>query len=84
MSDKYQAARAKRDAFLGEAGIQESIEKRTDLLLAQSRPVYRQQAREEVLKAACTHAPEFTKYHPDPSGNNDSWTECLVCGAVLY
>ena len=29
-------------------------------------------------QAVCKH--EKTTYHPDPSGNNDSYTECDVCG----
>jgi len=42
----------------------------------------------EALKATlreaqkkCTHP--HTTYHPDPSGNNDSYTECDICGAIL-
>ncbi len=27
----------------------------------------------------CTH--DETTYNPDPSGNNDSWHECVRCGA---
>lgn len=34
----------------------------------------------DIVKA-CPH--ESTEYHPDPSGNNDSWSECLVCGKTL-
>lgn len=33
------------------------------------------------LRKKCKH--EVTKYHPDASGNNDSWTECLICGTTL-
>lgn len=29
----------------------------------------------------CHH--ERTKQHPDPSGNNDSFTECLICGKEM-
>ena len=38
----------------------------------------------EVLRgyqAKCDHPK--TTYHPDPSGNNDSYTECDVCGMEL-
>ena len=30
------------------------------------------------LQKKCKH--EETVYHPDPSGNKDSWTECDICG----
>jgi hypothetical protein len=30
---------------------------------------------------SCQH--ELTTYYPDPSGNNDSYTECNICGAEL-
>lgn len=29
----------------------------------------------------CKH--EATKYYPDASGNNDSWTQCLICGGEV-
>jgi hypothetical protein len=29
----------------------------------------------------CDHP--VTTYHPDPSGNNDSYTECDVCGKEI-
>lgn len=29
------------------------------------------------LQKACKH--QLTTYHPDPSGNNDSWYECDIC-----
>lgn len=38
------------------------------------------ESRSEVQKR-CTHV--ITKRHPDASGNNDSWTECEICGVVL-
>ena len=45
-------------------------------------------ARREILRqnlraaqAVCEHPK--TTYHPDPSGNNDSYTECDVCGQEL-
>lgn len=34
-----------------------------------------------ALQSACSHL--RTTYHPDASGNNDSWTECLECGAPV-
>lgn len=33
------------------------------------------------LQKKCPH--RHTERHPDPSGNNDSWTECKDCGADL-
>ncbi len=33
------------------------------------------------VKKTCKH--ELTKYYPDASGNNDSWTECSICGTTL-
>jgi hypothetical protein len=33
------------------------------------------------LRAYCPHY--TTTYHPDPSGNNDSWRECDACGKEL-
>lgn len=38
------------------------------------------ESRSEVQKR-CAHV--ITKRHPDASGNNDSWTECEICGVVL-
>lgn len=35
----------------------------------------------EEVHNTCTHS--ATKYRPDASGNNDSSTECLICGADL-
>ena len=29
------------------------------------------------LQNECEHL--VRKYHPDPSGNNDSWTQCQIC-----
>lgn len=44
--------------------------------------------KKDALKASlreaqkqCKH--EKTTYHPDPSGNNDSYTECDYCGAEI-
>ncbi len=34
-----------------------------------------------IAQQQCKH--EKTTYHPDPSGNNDSYTECDVCGMEL-
>jgi len=34
-----------------------------------------------VLRARCPHLE--TIYHPDASGNNDSWDECNLCGKEL-
>ena len=39
---------------------------------------------ETIVKAkrqACKH--EKTYYQPDPSGNHDSTTECMLCGKIL-
>ena len=33
---------------------------------------------EYLFQDKCEH--EVTKYYPDPSGNNDSHTDCLICG----
>lgn len=33
------------------------------------------------LRQLCPH--DRTTYHPDPSGNSDSHTECDVCGASV-
>lgn len=35
-----------------------------------------------VIRNACPH--RKTKYWPDPSGNNDSEHECLVCGKSAH
>jgi DNA repair exonuclease SbcCD ATPase subunit len=35
-------------------------------------------AREAAIQKKCKHW--FVKFHPDPSGNNDSHEECQVCG----
>lgn len=35
----------------------------------------------EAIRVGCRH--EFTKYFPDASGNNDSFSECQVCGAEV-
>ena len=34
-----------------------------------------------AIQAACSH--QVTKFHPDPSGNSDSWTECILCGGSV-
>lgn len=34
-----------------------------------------------TLQGTCDH-PD-TQRHSDPSGNNDSWKECLICGKEL-
>jgi hypothetical protein len=36
---------------------------------------------EKELQKNCSHY-EFV-YHPDPSGNSDSYYECLICGKEL-
>lgn len=33
------------------------------------------------MQGMCKH--QDTTYHPDPSGNNDSYTECNICGKSL-
>lgn len=33
------------------------------------------------IQHMCKH--ELTEYYPDASGNNDSSTECLICGKEL-
>lgn len=38
-------------------------------------------AEEVAIQKSCAH--RFTKYYADPSGNNDSHTECLICGAEV-
>ncbi len=35
----------------------------------------------KTIRSQCTHF--VTKHHSDASGNNDSWDECLICGANL-
>lgn len=35
----------------------------------------------QSTKEECRH--ESTSYHPDPSGNNDSYYKCDICGAEL-
>jgi hypothetical protein len=36
---------------------------------------------DEDLAAVRTKCPHLeTTYHPDASGNNDSWSECDLCG----
>lgn len=38
----------------------------------------------EKRKAIVSRCPHLqVKYHPDASGNNDSWFECLLCGAEV-
>jgi hypothetical protein len=32
----------------------------------------------DEIRRSCNH--ELTTYHPDPSGNNDSYMECEICG----
>lgn len=39
--------------------------------------------KEELHDAQLTCKHEKTTYYPDPSGNNDSWTECNICGKEL-
>ncbi|KKK98382.1 hypothetical protein LCGC14_2643290 [marine sediment metagenome] len=34
-----------------------------------------------ALRTKCPHLE--TTYHPDASGNNDSWNECNLCGKEL-
>ncbi len=34
-----------------------------------------------TLRKKCTH--EETQYYGDPAGGNDSYTECLICGASI-
>lgn len=43
------------------------------------REILRQELR--AAQKICKH--EHTTYHPDPSGNNDSYTECDVCGKYI-
>lgn len=35
----------------------------------------------QEAQSKCEHPK--TTYHPDPSGNNDSYTECDVCGKEI-
>ena len=35
-------------------------------------------ATRKAIVDQCKHLHSI--YHPDPSGNNDSWDECVVCG----
>jgi len=55
--------------------------------LEQIRDTEKQEFREKMLdidkrltdiRNKCPHP--LTKYYPDASGNNDSTTECLICG----
>ena len=32
------------------------------------------------FQKTCEHPPKHVHYYPDPSGNNDSYNECAVCG----
>lgn len=34
-----------------------------------------------IAQKACSHP--IQKRHPDASGNNDSWDECLICGCEV-
>ena len=36
--------------------------------------------RNREYQKTCEHNREWTHYEPDPSGNNDSYTECRKCG----
>jgi hypothetical protein len=53
----------------------EALEKDFDA----KREFLRAELRKEQKK--CPHTK--TTYHPDPSGNNDSYSECDVCGIQL-
>ena len=35
----------------------------------------------QAIRKTCSH--KETKYHPDASGNNDSWRSCIECGAEV-
>lgn len=35
----------------------------------------------QAFQKMCKHP--LTNYYPDPSGNNDSYTECDICGAEV-
>ena len=37
---------------------------------------------EKIMQGACDH-PART-FHADSSGNNDSWSECQICGAEIF
>lgn len=39
------------------------------------------QTRKKLIQDSCTHL--ATKYWPDASGNNDSTTQCLICGKEI-
>lgn len=55
-----------------------------DIAKAQKQYEATKQQLQSQLKACQKDCPHFlTTYYPDASGNNDSWTECDICGAEV-
>jgi hypothetical protein len=63
-----------RDLKMLDRAEQEAI----DAHEAKLREIY---GRRQHIQCACTHP--STTYHPDASGNNDSHTECDICGVEI-
>ncbi len=66
--------------FILKDGLFEAIriEKRDEILRHKTRMAALEN-REKEVRGMCKH--ESRTYHPDPSGNNDSSWECIICGA---
>jgi len=39
--------------------------------------------RQKYLQNKCKHDPEYVNFHADPSGNNDSFWDCIECGSYF-
>lgn len=78
-SDYLRELRDEREAVLARPETQAAI----DRLVAQRLQDLRNGADREALQTCCLHPGKFVRHHPDPSGNNDSWYACDVCGAAI-
>lgn len=78
--ERYHEAKKAREAIKGSTEFKLAVVRFIERSLQDAITLLRYKGERELLKKVCKHPPEFNKYHPDPSGNNDSWHECLICG----
>ena len=68
------AVRIKEEIQKRQTSIRRLLEERDDQIKVLEEEM-------KKMQAECKH--QVTHYHPDPSGNSDSWTECVICGKSL-
>jgi hypothetical protein len=72
-----------RANLLARADVAMQVQVHTEIAVSSHRAKIRHNVTQLVIQTVCKHPPEFFKRHPDPSGNNDSWDQCIACGKEI-